>query len=67
MLLHLTGSNVPIAYEPQGLSFVKNRVGSPARATAELGFTAEVPLEEGMQRLIAWRRQETERRGEAFA
>jgi UDP-glucose 4-epimerase len=61
MLLHLTGSNVPIAYEPQGLTFVKNRVGSPARAADELGFTAEMPLEEGMRRLISWRHEQAEK------
>jgi UDP-glucose 4-epimerase len=67
MLLHLTGSNVPIAYEPQGLSFVKNRVGSPVRAGAEIGFTAEVVLQEGLRRLISWRREqgETRRAGSA--
>lgn len=58
MLLHLTGSNVPIVYEPQGLTFVKNRVGSPARAAAELGFSASMTLEEGMRRLILWRREQ---------
>ena len=42
-------------YEPAGLTFVKNRIGSPERAIAELGFKAQVPLCEGLQKLISWR------------
>jgi UDP-glucose 4-epimerase len=55
LLLRCTGSNQPIEYLPGGLTFVKNRVGSPVRATKELGFTAEVELENGLRRLIEWR------------
>jgi UDP-glucose 4-epimerase len=55
LLLRCTGSNQPIEYLPGGLTFVKNRVGSPLRATRELGFTAEVELENGLRRLIEWR------------
>ena len=55
LLLRCTGSNQPIEYLPGGLTFVKNRVGSPLRATRDLGFTAEVELENGLRRLIDWR------------
>lgn len=55
LVLRCAGSNQPIEYLPQGLTFVKNRVGSPVRAAKELGFTAEVELEDGLRRLIAWR------------
>ncbi len=55
LLLRCTGSNQPIEYLPGGLTFVKNRVGSPLRAIRELGFTAEVELENGLRRLIEWR------------
>jgi UDP-glucose 4-epimerase len=55
LLLRCTGSNQPIEYLPGGLTFVKNRVGSLLRATRELGFTAEVELENGLRRLIEWR------------
>jgi UDP-glucose 4-epimerase len=55
LLLRCTGSNQPIEYLPGGLTFVKNRVGSPLRATRELGFTAEVEIENGLRRLIEWR------------
>jgi UDP-glucose 4-epimerase len=55
LVLRCTGSNQPIEYLPDGLSFVKNRIGSPVRAAKELGFTAEVELEDGLRRLIEWR------------
>ncbi len=54
-LLELTGSDVGLRYEPAGLTFVKNRVGSPVQAQEEIGFTARVGLEEGLQALIEWR------------
>jgi UDP-glucose 4-epimerase len=57
LLIHLTGSNQPIEYVPEGLTFVKNRIGSPKRAAAEIGFEASVRFEEGLQKLIEWRRQ----------
>lgn len=57
MILRLTGSNQPINYAPRSqATLVRNRIGSPLKASREIGFTAEVPLEEGLKRLIAWRR-----------
>jgi UDP-glucose 4-epimerase len=61
MLLRLTGARSSIEYQPEGLTFVKNRIGSPRRATAEIAFTAEVALEEGLQALIRWRRADRAR------
>jgi UDP-glucose 4-epimerase len=55
IVLELTQFRQPPRYEPAGLTFVKNRIGSPKRAAEELGFTAEVGLREGLQKLIAWR------------
>ena len=55
LILRLSGSNLPVHYEPADRVFVKNRIGCPRRAAAELGFTARVPLEEGLRDLIAWR------------
>lgn len=54
-LVRRHGSDLAIQYEPGGQTFVKNRVGCPRKAAAEIGFTAEVGLEEGLDRLIAWR------------
>lgn len=56
LVLKVTGSDVGIRYEPAGLTFVKNRIGSPDRAAAELGFRATVPLDDGLRALIEWRR-----------
>ncbi len=55
LLLEVTGSDVGIRHEPSGLTFVKNRVGSPVRASAEIGFTATVGLREGLASLVEWR------------
>lgn len=55
LILKVTGSSQRIQYEPGGLTFVKNRVGSPEKAKREIGFEATVELEEGLRRLIAWR------------
>jgi UDP-glucose 4-epimerase len=57
MLLQLTGSNQEIKYAPRSqATLVRNRIGSPKRAAAEIGFTAEIDLAEGLRRLIEWRR-----------
>ena len=55
MVIELTQFRQVPRYEPAGLTFVKNRIGSPERAIAELGFKAQVPLCEGLQKLISWR------------
>jgi len=56
LLLDLTGSDLSIAYEPAGQTFVTNRVGDPSAAARDLGFTWKVDLIGGFQRLIEWRR-----------
>lgn len=56
MLLNLTGSNQPINYAPRSqATLVRNRIGSPKKASAEIGFTATIDLREGLSRLIEWR------------
>ena len=55
LLLELTGSDAGIRYEPQGVTFVKNRIGSTERARDEIGFAAQVPLEDGLRTLVEWR------------
>jgi UDP-glucose 4-epimerase len=56
MLISLTGSNQALDYRPANrATLVRNRVGSPARARAELGFSASMDLREGLRRLIEWR------------
>jgi UDP-glucose 4-epimerase len=56
LLLQLTGCNQPVRYAPRSTAtLVRNRIGSPDRAAAEIGFTAEIGLREGLEKLIAWR------------
>ena len=61
MLVRLTGCRQPIEYAPRSqATLVRNRIGSPARAKAEIGFAAQVPLQEGLRDLIAWRKAHIE-------
>jgi UDP-glucose 4-epimerase len=55
LVLTLTGSSASIRYEPAGLTFVSNRIGSPGKAAREIGFRAAVPLAQGLSTLIDWR------------
>jgi UDP-glucose 4-epimerase len=55
LILKITGSDLNIQYEPGGMTFVKNRVGHAVRAKDEIGFEAQVGLQEGLEKLIAWR------------
>ncbi|WP_114952879.1 NAD-dependent epimerase/dehydratase family protein [Sphingosinicella terrae] len=57
LLVDLTGSDRPISYASRSTAtLVRNRIGDPERAAEEIGFTAEIGLREGLERLIAWRR-----------
>jgi UDP-glucose 4-epimerase len=58
LLLRLSNSRLEIAYEPEGLTFVTNRIGCTAKAKRDLGFEWSVDLEVGMSSLIDWRRSE---------
>ena len=58
LLLRLTGSSVGMEFKPQpGGALPARRVGDPRRARELLGFQAETTLEEGVTRLIEWRKQ----------
>ena len=55
-LINLTGCNQPIQYKPRSqATLVKNRIGCPKKAAEQIGYSAEIELEEGLQRLIDWR------------
>lgn len=56
LILRITGSKLPIRYEPAGQTFVTNRVGDPQKAYRDLGFKWTIDLEDGLKRLIEWRR-----------
>lgn len=56
MLIEETGTDKPINYAPRSTAtLVRNRIGSPVKASQEIGFTAEIPLREGLKKLIDWR------------
>jgi UDP-glucose 4-epimerase len=60
-LLNLTGSNQPINYAPRSqATLVRNRIGSPVRAEKEIGFKAAIDLDDGLTRLIEWRKNHIE-------
>ena len=59
-ILKITGSDLPIRYEPAGQTFVTNRVGEPNAAERDLGFKWTIDLEEGLKRLVEWRRSHME-------
>jgi UDP-glucose 4-epimerase len=56
LLIALSGKDAEIEYLPAGLTFVTNRIGSTEAAERDLGFRWTIGLEDGMQRLIDWRR-----------
>ena len=57
MLIELTGRSKPIQYAPRSqATLVRNRIGCPKRARAEIGFDAQIGLMDGLRRLIDWRR-----------
>ena len=58
LLIEITGSRKPITYAPRSqATLVRNRIGSPKLAEADLGFRARIGLREGLERLITWRAQ----------
>jgi UDP-glucose 4-epimerase len=55
-IVNLTGFNGEINYaERSQATLVRNRIGSAVKAAKEIGFAAEIELEEGLRRLIDWR------------
>ncbi len=56
LILKITGSTMNIRYEDGGMTFVTNRVGDPRAAETDLGFKWKIGLEEGLERLITWRK-----------
>jgi UDP-glucose 4-epimerase len=69
MLIEITGSSKPINYAPRSqATFVRNRIGCPKKAAAEINYSSAIELRDGLQRLIDWRashKSEVEQRREA--
>ena len=60
-LLILTGSQNQIQYAPRSqATLVRNRIGSPKKASKEIQFTAQIDLDSGLKRLIQWRAEHKE-------
>ncbi|WP_031434426.1 NAD-dependent epimerase/dehydratase family protein [Methylomarinum vadi] len=58
MLIELTGCEKEIQYAPRSqATLVRNRIGCPKKASAEIEFTAKLELREGLKKLIEWRAQ----------
>lgn len=56
LIVEITDCKQPIHYAPRSqATLVRNRIGCPKKAAAEIGFTARIDLREGLQRLIDWR------------
>ena len=56
MLLDITGCDKPIQYAQRSqATLVRNRVGSPKKASEEIGFNATLSLREGLECLVEWR------------
>lgn len=61
MLIEITGCREPVNYAPRSqATLVRNRIGCPKRAAAEIGFEARVGLSEGLERVIQWRHDDIE-------
>lgn len=60
-ILRLQDSGLKVKYVPYGpddaRQFVQNRIGSAEKAENELGFTNSSGLEDGLKKLIEWRKQ----------
>jgi UDP-glucose 4-epimerase len=55
-LLVLTSCAKQIQYAPRSqATLVRNRIGSPKKASQDINFTAQIDLDEGLRRLIDWR------------
>jgi UDP-glucose 4-epimerase len=58
LLLRLTGSSVGMEFKPQPAGALPaRRVGDPRRAKELLGFEARTGLEDGVRKLIEWRKE----------
>lgn len=61
ILTELHPSGIAATFEPhEGRPFVRNRVGAPQKARADLGFAAQVALRTGLRELIDWRAKNQE-------
>ena len=56
LLVDITGCAQPIQYSPRSqATLVRNRIGCPKKAAAEIDYSAQIELREGLEKLIEWR------------
>ncbi|HEY8159962.1 MAG TPA: NAD-dependent epimerase/dehydratase family protein [Methylobacter sp.] len=56
LILEITSCDKSINYAPRSqATLVRNRIGCPKRASADIGFTAHLDLRAGLKQLIEWR------------
>lgn len=64
LILELCDSKLSVTYNPYSAEdvrrLVQNRIGSPDKATKDLGFTYRDDLRTGLQNLIDWRKNQRE-------
>lgn len=61
-VLKIMNSNLSIEYQPQrAVAHVNRRKADIRRAKKNLGFVSGITLEDGLQRLVSWRRETKER------
>lgn len=54
-LQRVMGSRLPLEFgPPRAVNGVTRRLADTSAAIADLGFSAEIPLEEGLRRLVEW-------------
>ena len=56
MILSICNSSIEIQYEPEGKTFVQDRVGSIVASSTDLDFQAKTTLLDGLTDLINWRK-----------
>ena len=60
-IVALTGCNQPIQYAPRSqATLVRNRIGSAVKASEEINFTADINVDDGLRKLIEWRKSHIE-------
>ena len=59
LIIKVTESKKQIKYTSRSeATLVKNRIGCPQKAKKDLGFSYKIQLEEGLKKLINWRKKE---------
>lgn len=59
LIIKVTESKKQIKYTSRSeATLVKNRIGCPQKAKKDLGFSYKIQLEEGLKKLIDWRKKE---------